>query len=243
MSVRNYYHSLRDNPEERSSHLLLGGSLKSCKNLAPFKCEYWSSKVTEMQDETSESFVFLSSSCFSLPIPTKITTLCDQHCSVSRSHLELTDLHFTFRRGKKKEAQRQISFSSTLLEPESRETENWECDVRTSLYCHICRPDKRNPVQICAYLIRAERKNNLQAQIFLHNILILYRVYHLTRNPLTESTLTIYIILHNLAHGGNNHLQLPYLLDSSWTHYQILLNVPIFRQSIPRTWLRLLCPP
>jgi hypothetical protein len=30
MSVRNYHYSLRKNPEERSSHLLLGGSLKSC---------------------------------------------------------------------------------------------------------------------------------------------------------------------------------------------------------------------
>jgi hypothetical protein len=28
-SVRNYYYSLRNNPEERSSHLLRGGSLKS----------------------------------------------------------------------------------------------------------------------------------------------------------------------------------------------------------------------
>ena len=30
MSVRNYHYSLRDNPEERSSHILRGGSLKSC---------------------------------------------------------------------------------------------------------------------------------------------------------------------------------------------------------------------
>jgi len=29
MSVRNYHYSLRDSPEERSSHLLRGGSLKS----------------------------------------------------------------------------------------------------------------------------------------------------------------------------------------------------------------------
>jgi hypothetical protein len=29
MSVRNYRHTLRNNPEERSSHLLRGGSLKS----------------------------------------------------------------------------------------------------------------------------------------------------------------------------------------------------------------------
>jgi len=29
MSVRNYHYSLRSNPEERSSHLLRGGGLKS----------------------------------------------------------------------------------------------------------------------------------------------------------------------------------------------------------------------
>ena len=29
MSVRNYHYSLRNDPEERSSHLLRGGSLKS----------------------------------------------------------------------------------------------------------------------------------------------------------------------------------------------------------------------
>jgi len=29
-SVRDCHHSLRNNPEERSSHLLRGGSLKSC---------------------------------------------------------------------------------------------------------------------------------------------------------------------------------------------------------------------
>jgi len=29
-SVRNYEYSVRDNPEERSSHLPRGGSLKSC---------------------------------------------------------------------------------------------------------------------------------------------------------------------------------------------------------------------
>jgi len=44
------------------------------------------------------------------------------------------------------------------------------------------------------------KNNNLQAQIFLHNILILYRVYPLTRITLTESTLKIRIILNNLAH-------------------------------------------
>jgi hypothetical protein len=52
MSVRNYYHSLRNDPEECSSYLLRGGSRKPCKNLAPWKCEYGSLKVTEMQDET-----------------------------------------------------------------------------------------------------------------------------------------------------------------------------------------------
>jgi len=30
-SVRNYYYSLRNNPKERNSQLLRGGSLKSCK--------------------------------------------------------------------------------------------------------------------------------------------------------------------------------------------------------------------
>jgi len=32
-SVRNYHHSLRNNPEERSSHILRGWSLKSCKHV------------------------------------------------------------------------------------------------------------------------------------------------------------------------------------------------------------------
>jgi len=32
-SVRNYHYTLRNNPEERSSHLLRGGSLKSRKIL------------------------------------------------------------------------------------------------------------------------------------------------------------------------------------------------------------------
>lgn len=116
--------------------------------------------------ETCEGFVFLSSPCFSLPIPIKITAFCDHQRGVSTSHLELADLHFTFRRKKKKLAQRHIFFSSILLEPESRETENWECDVRTSFYCHICRPDRRNPVQTCAYLICAERKNIFRHKYF-----------------------------------------------------------------------------
>jgi hypothetical protein len=55
-----------------------------------------------MQDETCESFVLFSQSCFSLPIQMKIKTLCVHHCGVSTSHLELTDLHFIFRRPKKK---------------------------------------------------------------------------------------------------------------------------------------------
>jgi hypothetical protein len=35
-SVRNYDYLLRNNPEDRSSHPLLGGSLKSRKDLANF---------------------------------------------------------------------------------------------------------------------------------------------------------------------------------------------------------------
>jgi len=32
-SVKNYHYSVRDNPEERGSHLLSGGSLESKKRL------------------------------------------------------------------------------------------------------------------------------------------------------------------------------------------------------------------
>ena len=39
MSVRNYHYSLRNNPEEHSSHLLRGGSLKSRKVARYSKCK------------------------------------------------------------------------------------------------------------------------------------------------------------------------------------------------------------
>jgi len=39
-SVRNYHYSLRNNPEERSVYLLIGGSLKSRKNTASVFAEY-----------------------------------------------------------------------------------------------------------------------------------------------------------------------------------------------------------
>jgi len=40
-SVRNYHYTLRNNPEERSSHPLRGGSLKSRKRLFPCPDEFW----------------------------------------------------------------------------------------------------------------------------------------------------------------------------------------------------------
>jgi len=52
MLARNYHYLGRNNPEQRSSQLLRGGTLKSCKNLASWTCEYGSSKVREMQVET-----------------------------------------------------------------------------------------------------------------------------------------------------------------------------------------------
>jgi len=45
----------------------------------------------------------------------KIAALCDHHCGVSTSHLELTDLHFTFRRGKKNPFTIKDKYSSAAL--------------------------------------------------------------------------------------------------------------------------------
>jgi len=68
-SVRNYHYSLRNNPEERSSHLLRGGSLKS-RTLYPvaegthfkFNCRIRCSK----QKTNRKQHVFRSTVCFTI---------------------------------------------------------------------------------------------------------------------------------------------------------------------------------
>jgi len=55
-SVRNYRHTLRNYPEERSSHLLRGGSLDHSQE--------WAVEVTESKEMTS---VTLTTHSYSLP--------------------------------------------------------------------------------------------------------------------------------------------------------------------------------
>jgi hypothetical protein len=54
-AVINYHHSLRNNPEDSSSHLLCGGSLKSCLNelLKSFITHKISTKIISVKNQNS----------------------------------------------------------------------------------------------------------------------------------------------------------------------------------------------
>jgi hypothetical protein len=60
MSPRSYHYSLRNNPEERSSHLLHGGSLKLCDTIDFTVIRDSRQELTE-HTQTLSDYVFANS--------------------------------------------------------------------------------------------------------------------------------------------------------------------------------------